>query len=193
MSVASNFTAPVDFRLSANPPAGIADVNAQAAIEELYNSAQQIFSTLVDNCGIGPQAFSLWQLLSGSPSSILSQNMHRLYIPVTVPVVLGNALHIISNAGILSAELANATNNTKPCLAFANSAAVNPGDMIEAIVHSGIISVNGLTVGAKYFLSTTDGVISNAPATAAGNIEQYLGFAIDTTHLFFNSHYWVQH
>lgn len=193
MTATPNFTAPVDFRLSNNPPDGIADPNARAAIEELYNALQQVLSTLVDNCGIGPQSFQLWQLLEGNPSSLLSQNMHRLYVPATEAIITGAAIHLVNVAGSLKVENANATNNTKPCDGFANSASTLAGDDIEVILHSGVASINGLTVGAKYYLSTTNGLVSNAPAVAAGNLEQYLGIAITTTRLFFTSHYWIQH
>lgn len=192
--VQSNFTAPVDFRLSSNPPDNIQDPSVDAAFNELYNSMQQVFNTFVDLCGIGSQARALWPKLAGTSGTILASNLNRLYVTAFEPISNGSMLNLLLDAGVLKAQLANAVDNTKPCQGFCSSEAVIAGQLLEMILHTGVVAIGGLTVGAKYYLSkTTPGLITAVAPVAAGNIEQYLGVAIDTTHLFFYTQHWIQH
>lgn len=192
-SAQSNFTAPVDFRLQSNPPDGLPE-DLQPVFADVFNSMQQIFSTFVDNCGIGPQAAGLWSQLAGMPTTILASNMNRLYVPAFEPVLFGAMINLVNDAGVLKAQLANAIDTTKPCQGFCNSAGVNTGEMLEVVLHSGTAKISGLTLGSKYYLSAvTSGLVSAVPATAVGNIEQYLGVAIDEETLYFYTQYWIQH
>lgn len=193
MSDTIGFQAPVDFRLPLNPPTGIQDPVVASAINDMYISLQQIFQAFVQNCGIGPQPNQDWTQLSGNPGTILAQNMNRLYVPAVENILTGAAVHLITNSGVLFAQNANATDHSKPAHGFNNSNPAVANQMMEVIIGCGLVNVNGLTPGFDYYLSTTSGEIASGPATAAGNIEQYLGVAISTTELFFNQHYWIKH
>src|SRR4030066_299864 len=46
----------------------------------------------------------------------------------------------------------------------------------------------GLTLGARYYLNTTaGGVVATTPPSASGNVVQYVGRAISTTEIAFES------
>ena len=48
-----------------------------------------------------------------------------------------------------------------------------------------IAGLSGLTVNARYFLSTTGGGMTTTPPAAAGNVVQYIGKALSATELLF--------
>lgn len=48
-----------------------------------------------------------------------------------------------------------------------------------------ITGLSGLTIGARYYLSTTAGLITTTAPTTAGHIVQYIGYAISATELIF--------
>lgn len=193
MSGTPFFGAPVDFRLAFNPPDSLPD-NVKPTFDEVYNSLNQVFNTLVDFCGIGPQPHGIWDQLAGTPGTLLAGNLNRLYVVAKDTIIPGNTLNLTLDAGILKAQLADATNNTKPAQGFCNSLGVSPGGLIEMIMHSGVAPISGLTVGTRYYQSAASpGIITAAAPVAAGNIEQYVGVAITTTSLFFYTHHWRQH
>lgn len=193
MANLNSFTAPVDFRLSQTPPDGIEDPAVKAGFDEVYNSFQQVFRTFVDYCGIGPQPSDSWAQLAGNPSTLLASNLNRFYVIADEPITQGAAISIVNVAGAAHAVNANATNNTKPCRGFSNGPTVSTGEVFEAILGQGITNISGLVPGNSYYLSTSNGLISSGPAVGAGNIEQYLGFAVTDTTLVFNVGYWIQH
>lgn len=190
----STFTAPVDFRLTNNPPTGISDPVVAGALDDVYNSMQQVFNALVDQCGIGSQASALWDQLAGTSSTIVAANMNRFYVETFEPVSFGSMLNLVLDAGVIKAQLASAVDNTKPAQGFCNSAGVIAGKTIEMVLHTGMAKITGLTIGTKYYLSAvTPGLITAARPVAAGNIEQYLGVAITVEDFFFYTHHWIQH
>lgn len=188
-----SYTAPVDFRIAQTPPDDIPP-EYRTAFSQLYTSIQQIISALTNNCGIGPRSFDQWQQLAGSPATLLSGNLNRLYAPASEDIVFGGAISLYNVAGVLTIRNANATDTTKPAKGFCSTpGGIASGTVGEVQIVSGVATITGLTPGDPYFLSTTDGLISNVPAVAAGNIEQYIGFAISSEALAFNTGYWIRH
>lgn len=187
------YNAPTDFRIQQTPPDEI-PTEYRAAFTQIYSAIQQIILTLVTDCGIGPREFSQWLELSGSVSTLLSGNLNRLYIPTSENIPFGAAINLYNSSGILTARLANATNNTKPAHGFCStSGGIATGTTGEMQVHTGKVAIAGLTPGLSYYLSTTNGLITNAPPVAAGNIEEYVGVAVSATVLAFNTGAWLQH
>jgi hypothetical protein len=190
--MSDSYSAGVDFRISKTPP-DLTKENA-ASIEELYNFSRQVIRTFIDNCGIAQQLQAQWPLLVGSPRLLQSGNLNRLIVTASEAISPYAAISLTTVAGALQVRNANATNNTRICDGFCTTAAgAGAGGLCEVTLHSGIALFAGLTPGYRYWLSTTNGIIATGPAVAAGNVEQYLGVAIDTVHLAFNLHYWVQH
>ena len=191
-----SYSAPVNFNIPQNAP-DLTDVpqNMQGIISDIYTNFQQIIQGLVNQCGIGQQLPSNWASLAATPgSTILASNMGRLYAVASEAIPQGALVNFWLNGSVLNARNANATNNTKPAQGYCSTggglAANAPG---EFIVNGGTIAITGLVVGARYYLSTTNGLVSATPATASGNIEQYVGFAAQTNLLVFNCGYFVQH
>ena len=185
------FSAPVDFRIGQSPPDELSP-ELKAALTPVYESIQQIIQALVNECGIGQQSPQFWSQLAGTASQLKPGNLNRLYVEATEALQSGAAVNVFLSGGILKARNANATNNTKFANGFASDA-IASGAVGEVILAHGVAIITGLTPGANYFLSTVNGLITNVAPVAAGNIEQYVGIAIDSTHLFFNLGYWIQH
>lgn len=184
--MAFNFTAPVDFRLSQDPPDNL-DPEVKAAFVEIYNSLQQIFDTFVTYCGIGPQGYELWSELAGTTSTLLAGNLNRLYVKTDEAIQVGAAVAFKNVGGELRVINANATNDTKVCRGFSAGPVANAANQfIEVIIHSGKVAISGLTPGTSYYLSLSDGQIQSTAPTTPGNIEQYVGFAVTSTVLAFN-------
>lgn len=193
MSGGQSYNSPVDFRISQVPPIGITDPTAADAIAQLYAGMQQVIRTFIQYCGIGPESTSLWSELAGSSSTLLAGNLNRLYITASEAIANGAMINLWSNSGVLEARNANATDNTKICDGFTVNGAIAVNAVGEVQLNSGITEINGLTPGARYWLSTSNGLVASSPAVASGNVEQYLGVAIDSTHLSVNLGAWIQH
>jgi hypothetical protein len=187
-----NFTAPVDFRLSQDPPDNL-DPETKAAFVEVYNTLQQIFDTFVTLCGIGSQSYELWSELAGSTSTLLAGNLNRLYVKTDEAIQVGAAVAFKDVGGELRVINANAADNTKVCRGFSAGPQTNAANQfIEVIIHSGKVAISGLTIGRSYYLSTSNGQIQNVAPTGTGNIQQYLGFAVSPTVLAFNINSFTQ-
>lgn len=170
--------------------------NMQRYFQEIYNAFQQLQAALHTILGVGQQLQQAW------PSLSYFQTLHqsspgRLYMQASEVINYGSSVNIFdSGAGVMKFRNANATNNTKPahglCTTTGGIAAAAYG---EVITQYGLLTgVAGLTKGSRYFLSTTNGLITAAAPVAAGNIEQPIGFAIDTSALLFNIGFaYVQH
>lgn len=186
-------SSPIDFRIGQNPPSGIPE-ELRPYFDELYLGLNQIIRALTTNCGIGPQIPSQWPSIHGNPFTLVAGNLNRFYCIADEVLAYGSAVNMVLNGGELHARLANATNNTRPAQGFCSQASgIGIGAIGEIQLHSGVARLSGLTIGSRYYLSTTNGLLSSAPAVAAGNIEQYCGLAVTTTQLAYNLNYWIQH
>lgn len=193
---AFNYNSPVSFFVSQNPPDALKEEHPviYAAFSELYNAMQQVILTFINNCGIGPQPAVQWDQIAGNPITVLCGNLRRFYVFATENIQLGAMVSLWNDGAGIKARNANATNNTKPMDAYCSSpAGILAGHSGEVTLSTGLAIINGLTPGQRYWLAISDGQVQNAPPVAAGNIEQYLGIALDTTHLYINAHYWIQH
>lgn len=186
-------SSPVDFRIGQNPPSGI-PAELQPVFDELYLGLNQIIRALTSNCGIGPQIPSQWPVIAGNSLTLLAGNLNRFYVVASETISYGAAINLWNNAGVINARNANATTYLKPCQGFCTLATgIIAGSIGEVQLNAGIARLSGLTIGANYYLSGTDGLLTSAPLVGAGNIEQFCGVAIDATHLSFNLGYWIKH
>lgn len=112
----------------------------------------------------------------------------RVYVQTQEAMPYGSIVHLLDDgAGNLVARYANATDNTRPGTGINNTAGVSAiGDTIEVVLPGAYVtSIGGLTPGTRYFLSTSDGLITAAPPVAAGNVVEALGYAFDANTLYF--------
>lgn len=191
----TSYSSPVDFRIPQTPSDELPSA-VKGTFNELYGAVQQIIQTFTQYCGIGQQPGQFWDQLASQDitSTVLSGNLRRLYITAFEDLPYGAVVCIFDDTGTLKARLANATDNTKPVDGFCSTVGgILAATVGEIQLSTGVIPVSGLTLGARYFLSTTDGLITDTAPVAAGNIEQYLGVALTTGALYLNAGYWIQH
>lgn len=111
----------------------------------------------------------------------------RIYCEATEAMSYGEVVSLVDSGGTTKVRYANATNNTRPCHGINNTAGTcGIGDTIEIVLPgSYVTSIGGLTRAARYFLSTTNGLINTAIPGVVGNVRQALGFALDVDVFFF--------
>lgn len=165
-------------------------------ISRIVTCLQGIEEIFISLCGVFPRAVEDQASLVASPTTLLSGNSRRFYITAAVNLSYGDIITLENVAGVLKATKANAVDNTKPADGFCSTIAGIPSGQIgEVQLGSGVISfTTPLVIATRYYLSAVAaGAIVTTPAVAAGNIEQYLGIAIDIKNFWFNSGYWIQH
>ena len=179
------YASPIDTRL----PTAVPDHFTQPESREMYELFQASLANLSEGVTkyTGAAARPVSEQSTVDPQdSLFWQNLNRLYVPCSEDLTFGSFVNLYNNAGGLTARKANATNNTKPAFGWCNTTAGTlSGGTTEIIIKGGLCrGVGGLTIGQRYWLSTTNGIIANGPAVAAGNIEQYLGVALGSQLLF---------
>ena len=175
----------------------------ESAPPELYNEFYKIYTAvhnlerfLSEFAGVDEWPTVAWSQLS-LDQTIKEGNMNRWYPKQSEALTFGMAVSPILDAGELKVRKANATTNAKFCCGFVSSSDHNSsiGSNCEIMIGAALIKgITGLITGSRYFLSTTDGVVTNAAPVAAGNIEQVVGLALASNRLLMNLNFaWVQH
>lgn len=163
---------------------------------QVYTAIHNLEAFLSQYAGVDEQDQQFWPQLSPL-DTILSGNMNRWYVKQFEPLAFGNCVAVLLDAGEMKVRKANATNNSKFAIGFVSSFdhIVGAGNFCEVTLGLGLVAgVVGMIPGIRYFLSTSDGLITNVQPVAAGNIEQAVGISIGTDKLFMNvSGSWIQH
>lgn len=191
---ATDYSSSVNFNIPSTIPENTPE-GMKGIMNDILTWFQGIIKALVNNCGIGPQLPSQWAAYAQTPgSTFLAANMGRMYAIALEPIQQGALVNFVLDSGLLKAQNANATNNAKMCNAYCSTpgglVAGAPGEFIQG---RGSIAITGLTVGAKYYLSRVNGLVTASAPVAAGNIEQYVGFAAQTNLLIFHTCFYIQH
>lgn len=185
---------PFSLGLADTPPSGL-DPKLLPLATELYNAFVQVQLAFHHVFGAGQQIQSVWSGLDYT-STLHNASQTRYYRKASESLIYGAAVNIHVDAGEIKFRNANATNNTKPAHGFCTTpGGVAAGAFSEAILFQGLlIGFVGLTQGSRYFLSTSNGLITAVAPVAAGNVEQALGIALDSTALLYNLDFeWIQH
>jgi hypothetical protein len=127
---------------------------------------------------IGPEAGN-WNQLDPIAYDRLN-NLTRMYIQATENIAAGATVNFYNNSGTIAARNANATAAGKQAHAY-STGAVTAGSWGEFIRMGACKLISGLTPGATYYQSNTNGLIS----PTAGTIVQRVGFALSPTELIF--------
>lgn len=112
---------------------------------------------------------------------VRTQNLNRVYAIASEAITQGAIVNLYNNSGVLTARNANATSAGKDGMAFAN-VSVASGAYGEYILQGMCYYIGGLTIGATYFLSNTNGLM----ASASGTVTQRLGKALGASAFYFN-------
>ena len=145
----------------------------------VYNAVRNIALALDAYTGFVGVDKQFWGQTTPA-TSLLSQNLQRLYVPASVNISYGQTVNLYSNAGVLTARLANASAAGTPMHGWCStSGGVLAGATGEFMLGGLCPAISGLTIGSTYYQSNTAGSIG----LAAGTISQKVGFAIGTTQL----------
>ncbi len=90
-----------------------------------------------------------------------------------------DVVNIFDDSGTTKCRKADATDATKPAHGYVKAAVTSGSN--ATVYTDGYLPGTGLTVGSKYFLSTTPGEVTTTPPASTGNILQKIGVAVSTT------------
>lgn len=96
----------------------------------------------------------------------------------------GDLVNIWDSTGA-RARKADATSEGKEAMGFVLGAVTSGGNATVYLAGNRITGLTGLTIGARYYLSTTPGGRTLTAPSAAGNVSMMIGVALDTTTIIF--------
>jgi hypothetical protein len=151
-----------------------------AEFQRLYNAIRNLTLAIDSYTGAIAADSSVYSQTPIS-SSILSQNLLRVYCPFGVTLAFGQMVNLYSNAGVLTARLAAANVAGLPAHGWCSIPAT-AGSYGEVMLGGLCRGVSGLTPGITYYLGNTPGTI----AASAGTVSQKIGYGLGASSLFFN-------
>lgn len=183
--VAGSYSSPVDLQLPRDAPEIFDTPQLRAMYDILQSASQALAELMASYTGFNQKDRSTWSTLRPT-DTILAQNQNRLYVLFSETVALGAMVNLYNNAGVLTARNANATNTSKPASGWCTTSGGGvSGEYGEVILKTGLCTgVSGLTIGTRYWLSTTNGLITATQPAVSGNIQQYIGLALGDQILF---------
>lgn len=107
--------------------------------------------------------------------------------PSSENLTAGDFVNFYNNGGVINIRKADATTNGKPADGFVLANVTSPANATAYLISAKNTAVSGLTVGARYYLSTTPGLITATAPVTAGNIVQWLGKAKSATEFVFEN------
>lgn len=192
MASIDGYNSPINFRIT-RTPTGVQDKAAQQNFNDLYDFAFATIQGLVKYCGIGTTDPGSWSTIRPR-DSLFSGNVNKIYVPCKNTITTGLLVSLVLDAGVLKADnAAGASGSVKQADGFA-TATYAAGDIGEFILQSGLNTFRGtaFTIGQRYWLGLT-GNYATAPLTAAGQLEQYIGIAVEIHALLVNIGPAIQH
>lgn len=176
------FSSPIDLFLglsSRNAPPELAPY-----LDEVYNSLRILQIAFNTYAGASQATTDRWSNTELIDTLIIG-NMGRAYLKATEDIAYGAIINVYNSTGV-KIRNANATDGTMPGLGYCSTLAGIPsGEYGEVILGPSLCqAIAGLTIGTRYFLDTTDGLITATAPTADGNIRQSLGIALGASLLY---------
>jgi hypothetical protein len=162
--------------------------------QPVYTAIHNLAKQLSQYAGVDEYPSDWWNQLTVD-DTIYVGGTARWYTKAYEDLSVGHCVSPIIDAGSLKVRKANATNNTKPACGFVTAIGTGAaGTEVEVMVGQGLIlGVAGMTPGNRYFLSTSDGLITGVAPAAAGNIRQVVGLALASNRLLMNLNFdWTQ-
>lgn len=114
-------------------------------------------------------------------ASLSAQNHRKVYVLAVGALAYGEIVNLYLSGGKIAAQLADATDNTKPAHGIVNQTqGIAAGDYGEVVISEGHTQgIAGTTFGLYYYLGVT-GLIQLARPAAVGSIIQAVGFGLGT-------------
>lgn len=164
--------------------------------KSIYFAMQNLADSVSKYVGVDELDSTLWDQLIVD-DTVFPSTPGRWYPKQAEALSFGQLVSPILSGGILQAQLANATNNTRWACGIVTSSDHQSviGQRCEVSLGTALITgITGLIVGGRYWLNTVNGQVVAAAPIAAGNIEQFVGWAIDANRLVMHiSGEFVQH
>jgi len=157
-------------------------------LEPIYVAFNAIYNNFVYSCGVVSPPVTEYARLSTVPAGTLQpQNLNRLYVAADGPLPFGTLVQLVGIAGVVVAKAAigGTAIGAARAIGYCNTAGgVLSGEFAEIIVGSGLLGVAGVSVGTKYWLSSTPGAL--ALAAPAEGIIQPVGYGVLPNYIFLN-------
>lgn len=99
-------------------------------------------------------------------------------------IAAGDLINYHDSSGV-KIRKADATSAGKPAQGFVLSAISSAASGTVYPEEAVITGLSGLTIGARYFLSTTAGAITTTAPSSSGQVVQEVGYALSATELLF--------
>lgn len=164
-------------------------------IKPIYMALQNLIQIMITSSGIASRNPGAVLSSAGDPTAFLANNTHRFYVQATEAIAQGAMINLVAVLGTIQVRNANATTGARQVDGFCSqTAGIAAGAIGEVVLGNGMNSfLTGMTVGSRYYLSTTNGLITSSPPVAAGNLQQSVGIAISPTSLVFWTGQQIQH
>lgn len=98
----------------------------------------------------------------------------------------GDVVNFYNNSGTLNARKADATAEGKEVNAFVKAAFLSGATAVCYLPDNIITGLSGLTPGARQYLHTTAGTLTETAPSTAGNVVQMIGTALSATEVEFD-------
>lgn len=178
-------TVPTNSQINLNIPAvapdGFTEPQVKAAVEMFLASMNNMLREIERYSGITVKDITLWNSLLPS-DTLLRHQLGRLYPIAGEAIAFGDFINCYNDAGTMKIRKANATAGTvRPARGFCtNSGGIALGARGEVILSQGLLAISGVNSGDAVFLSTSAGQGTLVAPGGAGQLEQFLGFAVAT-------------
>lgn len=155
-------------------PAGLPDKEHRLLLP-LYLALNSLAKSTANATGMN--SFTQEEMSQINPLAALTTQQHtRIFARAIVPIAFGKLVNLVLDIDTLGAQLADATNDTKPAQAVCNQPeGVAIGGYGEFLLFTGYtVGISGTVLGATYYLST-EGNAQIARPSVAGSIVQAVG------------------
>lgn len=150
-----------------------------AEFTRIYNAIRNLTIAIDSYTGALPAEAASFSQTSLS-SSVLSQNVLRVYVPFGVTIAFGQMVNLYDGgSGVLTARLASAASGGLQAHGWCSIGAAS-GAYGEVMLGGLCKGVTGLTPGLTYYLGNTPGGVAATP----GTVSQKLGYALGNSSLF---------
>lgn len=187
----------INLNIPSTAPDGFSDPQVKSAVELFLNGFQNLLQSFEDFVAPTQKDMSLWSSLKVT-DTLLRAFAGRVYVTAGEALNGGDFVNLYLDAGILKARKANAASGlVKPAKGYCStSGGILLGEIGECILTQGLLGVTGVVIGTDYFLSAAvPGLITSTGPSGAGQLEQYIGFGVDTNLLYVDiaSGKYIQH
>jgi len=171
----------INLALPSSAPENFSDPQVRGAVDLFLVSLNNLLREIERFLGVTQKDITLWDSLLVS-DTILKHQLGRLYVTAFENLISGDLINLFLDAGILKARRANATaGSVRPAYGFCSTAnGILAGTIGECILSQGLVTITGVTIGDRLFLSTSPGQATTSPPGGAGELEQFVGIGLAT-------------